>query len=191
MINELQRKGEPPFLRDDFHQVLLNLDRFGVFGQVEPLRKPLHVGIHHDAFQDAVGAAKHYVGCFARGAGNSEQVLHAARNLAAEVRENLPGGANQRLGFVVEEPGGPDVLSQFGLIRAGEIGHGRIFLEQAGRHFVYALVRALSGENSGYQKLPRIAVKQRNLNARVHRVQALHDLANPRGAVGGGFGTGN
>ena len=48
VIDQLQREFEPFLFRDDLHQVLLDLHRVGVLGQIQPLRVALNVRVHHD-----------------------------------------------------------------------------------------------------------------------------------------------
>ena len=95
--------------------------------------------------------------------------------------------ADHRLGLVVEEAGGPDVLRQFVLAGGGEILNGRVFLEQAGRHHVHALVGALRGEDGGDQQLPGVRMMQRAGDVGVHLVQRREDFFDAGGALGGGL----
>ena len=99
--------------------------------------------VHNHSFVHLVTTAEDYVGGLSGGAWNGQHFLHGFGHLAAKVRDDFASGADQRLGFVVEEARGADIVREFGLIRGREIGHGWIFLKQAGRHFVDALVGAL------------------------------------------------
>ena len=44
------------------------------------------------------------------------------------------------------------------MVRRRKIANRRIFLEQFRRHFIYSLVRTLSGKNCGDEELPRVLV---------------------------------
>jgi hypothetical protein len=61
--------------------------------------------------------------------GTVKQVLHIARNLAPEIVEDSFGGADHALGFVIEEPGGANIVGQFRLAHIGEGFDGRILAE--------------------------------------------------------------
>src|SRR5271157_2279826 len=52
--NNLVSEQYPLVLRDRLHEVLLDLDRVGVLGEIEPLGDALHVRIHHHARGNAV-----------------------------------------------------------------------------------------------------------------------------------------
>ena len=129
MVDQLQWKLNPLFLGDNLHKILLDLDRIGMFGKVEPPRDTLDVCIHYNPGRDSIVTAQNNVGCLASGAGNRHQFLHGLGDLTAEISENLAGGPKQRFGFVAEETGGPDVAPQFFQIRICEIGDSWIFLE--------------------------------------------------------------
>jgi hypothetical protein len=58
----------------------------------------------------------------------------------------------------------------------GEIRWGGILGEQAGRHFVDALIGALGGKNGGHQQFPRVAMMEGAGGGGVHFVQAAQDF---------------
>ncbi len=155
------REGDPALFRDQFHQILFDAFRIGVFGEPEALRDALDVGIDDHSGGDSEGRAENHVGRFAGGARDGEERVDVARDLAAEIGENFAGGADHRFGFVVEEAGGADVPGELGLVRRGEIADGGVFAEQRRRHHVDALVGALRRENGGDQQLPRAVVVER------------------------------
>jgi hypothetical protein len=129
VVNQLQRKLDPLLLGDDLHQILLDGDWIGILGQVQPPRHALHVRIHYDPGRDSIVAAQNDISCFTSGSRNRDQLLHGLGDLAIEISENLPGGADKRFGFIAEKTGGPDVAPKFFQICVGEIGDGWIFLE--------------------------------------------------------------
>src|SRR5215471_9563904 len=51
--NELVREEDPLFSRNRLHQVLFDLLRVVVAGEVKALRETLHVRVHHDSGSDA------------------------------------------------------------------------------------------------------------------------------------------
>ena len=191
MVNNLQRKLDPLLLGNDLHQILFDFHRRGLLGQVEPLRNSLHMRIHHHSGRNAVEGAEYDVGGLARGAGNGEHLIHGPGHFASEIGENLTRRANQRFRFVVEEARGANVLRQLGLVGMSEVGHGWIFLKQARRYFVDALISALRREDGGHQQLPGVVMLQRHLGRGVHFVQQLHDSPHSRGTLGCGLGARN
>ena len=157
--------------------------------QVEPLRQALDMCIHNHSGRHLERRAQHDVGGLARRARNGQQLVHRLGHLAAEVRENLARRADQRFRFVVEEARGSDILRQLRLVRAGQVSHGRVFLEKPGRHLVDALIGALSRKNGRNQKLPGVPVQQRDGRLRVHLVQQCQNVLDPGGSLGGIFRT--
>ena len=75
-----------------------------------------HVRIHHDSGRDSEGCSQHHVRGFAGRAGDGQQLFDIARDLAAEIGQDLARGSDDRFGFVVEESGGADVLRQLQLL---------------------------------------------------------------------------
>ncbi len=187
MQNDLVRKAYPPVLGNNLHQVALDFDGVGFSGEIEPQRNALHMRIDDDAGGDAVGRPEHDIGGLARRAGHGEKLLHGARDLAAEIVDDPPGCADNRLRFVIEESGAADVLRQhLGRYRREVLGRW-IFREQAGSDFVDALVGALCGENRRDQQLPWVPMMQRAGRVGVHTVEAPQNLLNARFTLGGGF----
>ncbi len=180
---------ENPFLfGDDLHQILFDLDGVGVLRQIQAARDALDVRIHHDAGRDSERGAEHYVRRLPRGAGDREEFLNGAWDLAAEISQDFSSGSDHRLRFVVEEPRGADILSQLGLIDVREILDGGVFTEQAGGHFIYALIRALSRQNGGDEEFPRVGVMERTGGAGVHLIENREDLPDARLSFGGVLG---
>ena len=162
-----------------------------MFREIQPARDTLNVRIHDDTRCDSVGRAQNDIRSLAGGAGNGEQFIHGLRHRSAEITQYSFRRADQRFGFVVEEAGGSDILRQLGLAHVGEVGDGWIFLKQAWRHLIHALVGALRRENGGHQQFPRIVVMERAGGLRVHLVQQFEDLLDAHLAFGSGFGAGN
>ena len=59
----------PAILRDDLHQVLLDLFRRVLLRELQPVRDAKHVRIDDDAARDAKGGAQDHIGSLARHAG--------------------------------------------------------------------------------------------------------------------------
>jgi len=129
MVDQLQWKLNPLFLGDNLHKILLDLDRIGMFGKVEPPRDTLDVCIHYNPGRDSIVTAQNNIGRFASGSRNRDQLLHGLGDLPAKISENLAGGSDQGFGLVPEETGGPDVIANFFQICIGEVADGWIFLE--------------------------------------------------------------
>src|SRR5579875_333674 len=53
------REQNPFLLRDDLHQVLLNLHGVGILRQIQPARDTLHMRIYHDPGGHAISRTKH------------------------------------------------------------------------------------------------------------------------------------
>ena len=129
MVDQLQWKLNPLFLGDDLHQILLDLDRIGMFGQVEPPRDTLDMSVHYNPGRDSIETTQNNIGRFASGSRNRDQLVHGLGDLPAKISENLPGGSDQRFCLVPEESGGPDVVAKLLQICVREVADGWIFLE--------------------------------------------------------------
>ncbi len=77
------REVRPVPARDERGHLGLDLHRVGVGRPVKPAGQPPEVGVHGDA-GDAEGVAEHHVGGLAADAGQGDQILQPARDLAAE-----------------------------------------------------------------------------------------------------------
>ena len=155
--------------------------------EIQPLGDALHVGIHHHPRGDAVGRAEHHVGGLAGGAGDGQHLFHGLRHLAAELGNHLLRRAHDGLGLVVEEAGAADIVGQNLRAHRREIRRRGVLGEQAGRHFVDALIGALGGKNGGHQQLPRVVMVERAGGGRVHLVQAAQDFGDALLPLGCGF----
>ena len=66
------------------------------------------------------------------------------------------------LALLLKKPVRADIVAEFHRLAAAKSAIIGIFLKQAGRHFVDALVGALRRENGRHQQLPAIAMEQRH-----------------------------
>src|ERR1700751_1006111 len=68
MPDQLVRELDPPVLRQNLHQVLLDLFGFGVLCEFQPPRESQNMGIDHNAARNSVSRAQNHVGGFSRDA---------------------------------------------------------------------------------------------------------------------------
>src|ERR1051326_5135425 len=66
MPDDLVREQYPFRLRDYFHQILFDLRRIGLLGELQPPRDPGHVRVDYDAHTLLEPRSQHYVRSFAR-----------------------------------------------------------------------------------------------------------------------------
>jgi hypothetical protein len=144
---------DPLLLRDDAHQVLLDLLQFLLDGQAEALADAGDVGIDDDTAGDAEGVGEDDVGRLTGDAGQGGQLLNGARHLAAEVLDEGLAGVLNGPGLVAVEAGRPEVVLQLGERGLGEGAGVGVLGEQAGGDLVDALVGGLGGEDGGHEQL--------------------------------------
>ena len=176
VIDDLMGKQNPSVLRHYFDQILFDLYRVGLPREVEPQGNALHMRVHHDAAGDSVGGSENHVGRFPRSTRDRQHLLHRPGNFASEFSHHSLGRSDDRFGFVIKEPCGPDVIGQHFRPNRREIPRCRIFSEQSGSHFIHALVGALCGEDGRHQQFPRRPVLQRAGRVRVSAVQNPEDF---------------
>ena len=87
--DEPMTPDRPMLARNDPHEVALNFLGVSVRRQLEPVRQPADVRVHHDALVDAEGVAEHDIRGLAPDARQRAQLLHLLRNLAAVACEDL------------------------------------------------------------------------------------------------------
>ena len=187
MLDDLMGEKDPPVLRDDLHQVLLDVHGIVVPGEVETPRYTMDVSIDHHTRRNAVSRSEDYVSRFACGARHGNQLVQCPRHIAVKIVYDPLRRADQRLRLVIEKTRRADVVSQNLLSRGGEIVRRRIFPEQFRRNFVYTLIGALRRKNSGHQQFPRAAVMQRARCLRVHPVKSFQNHLDPGIPLGSGL----
>ena len=106
---DLVGKKNPLLARDDAHQVLLDLLRVIVRGQLQAARDAVDMSIDDHAFSFLEPRAQHDVGRLACDAWKSEKLFHVIGYLAFIVGDDLFRGADDRLRLVAEKAGGTDV----------------------------------------------------------------------------------
>ncbi len=125
--------------------------------------------------------AEQHVGGFAANAGQSQQLLHPARDVTAETFQDCACRRLQRLGLLPEKTGRLDELLNF--FKRGE-GHCRNLWkspEQLRRRAINSLVGALGGQNSGDQTLPWGGEIQADARLRIKLRQCGRKPSRPRG----------
>src|ERR1051326_1749954 len=147
------------------------------------------MSIHYYAGGNTKSLAKHDIRGLARHARDGQHFLHCARNLAAVIRQDFLRGANEGLGFVVEEAGRMNISRQYLWARRREIVDRWIFLEQAWRHRVDQFVGGLRGKDRCNQKFPWRAMVQRRLYVGIHLVKQPYNFFDACLALGGRSGT--
>ena len=87
-------------------QILLNLDGVSVPGPAQALADATHMRIHNDAGCDPKRLGAHYVGGFARYAGQGQQRIHFLRHFAAVFGNDLAAGGLNVARLAAVEAGG-------------------------------------------------------------------------------------
>ncbi len=134
--------------------------------------------------RDSKGIAQHDIRGLSADARQGRELLHRARDLAAEVLDDLARGPLDADGFVVVEAAGADVLLDLFQIRVGPIGGGFIFPEQLRRDHVDPDIRALGRENRRDQQFQRVGEMQRDSGIGVGLLQDRQNLLDPLGRGG-------
>src|SRR5271169_21777 len=110
--DQLVREENPPVLRNNLHQIPLNLFRVGVLRQVQSFGKPLYVRIHHHPGRDPEPGTQHHVSCLPRHARQRQQLLHRLRHFPAKLLHDFLARAHDGLRLVAKKTGRPDFLLQ-------------------------------------------------------------------------------
>jgi hypothetical protein len=149
VMNNLVGEVDPFVLREDAHEVLLDLDRLVVLREFEAAGDAVHVGVYNDADGFAEPGAEDDIGGLAGGAGNSEEPFHVVGYLSGEIVNDYFCGSDDGFGFVAEESRGLDVGLELLGSECGEVLGRWVLLEDDGCDHVYAGVGALGGEDGG------------------------------------------
>lgn len=175
--DHLMAEGNPSFLRNDFHQVLLHLFRGIREREFQAVRNAENVRIHYQARGDSVSGAQNDISRFTRNPGKSEQVFHVLRHVPLELRHDLRRRAHDVFCLIAVEAGGANVLGQHLWPQGGKILRGGILCEKPRRHHVHTHVCALRRKYGCHQKLKWVFVLQGALRVREQRVQCGKNLA--------------
>src|SRR4029077_1162316 len=172
------REENPPLLRNNLDQVLLDLFRVRILRQVEALREPLHVRVHHNAGRDPERCAQHNVRRLPRYPRQRQQLLHRVRHFASKFFHNHLAGPDNGLRFIAEKAGGANVLLKLFWVCVSERLRPRILWEKRRRHLIHTLIGALCRKNRRNQQLKRVFVSQCAGNGRVSLVELFKYGAN-------------
>ena len=105
MQNQFVAEINPMILGHKLHQLVLNLHRIVLLGQAEPQTQSPDMCIDHDTAGDAKAGAEDDVGRLAADAGEFDEGVEIARDLAAVVRDDSRAGGFDVLGFVAKKTG--------------------------------------------------------------------------------------
>lgn len=171
---ESMRSECPVRLRQERHQIGLDLGGIALAGEVEPSRKALHVGVYRDRrFPEP--SPENDVGRLSAHAGKLYQVGHPVGHLAGVTLDQGLPHADQCLGLVLIKAGGADVLLEGGKARCGVIGSSPVLGEQPRCHLIDPFVRALGGKDGGYQKFQGVSVSESAVRVRILASKFSHD----------------
>ena len=88
-MNDLVREVDPSVLRQNLHQLLLDLLRRVALGQLQAPRNAEDMRVDHHAFCLAEADAQDYVGRFACSTGQRDKLGQRLGNLALEIGDQL------------------------------------------------------------------------------------------------------
>ncbi len=179
MVNQLMGKTDPTITWDLTHEILLDLVGICVGGHSQAIAQTLHMGIHNDTVTDSKSRTQHNIGRLTGHTGQLQEILHAFRNSFFERLNDPSGRPYQILGLVSKKTRASYDLLQLFLIRLGHLAGCRIALKQLGRDLIHAHIRALSGKDSGNEKLRRIVVMKSAFGIGIFLVQSPEDLSDP------------
>jgi len=155
MPDQEVREINPVRRRNNLHQVVFDLFRSGLPGEVEAPAQALDVGIHDNAFGFPVRDTEDDVGGFAAAAGQLDEFGQGGRDLAGMPLGQGPATVADGLGFVAEETGGLDQFFQLARRRGGKVGGGPVSGEEGRGDLVDTFVSALGAEDGGDEELQR------------------------------------
>ena len=166
---------DPLALRQELHQVLLDLRGVGVFREAQSLAQSRDVRIDHDARRDSKGRAKHDVRRFASDARQRDHLIHIARHFAAVLFDDALACRLDVLGLVAEEAGALNHFFQLLDRRIGHFASRRPAAEQFRRDHVHARVGALGRKDRRDQQLERRFVFEGTSRARIIGLETAND----------------
>src|SRR5216117_1223831 len=178
------REPGPLVARHECHQVPFDLHRVPLFRQAEQRRKPLNVGVDHDAFVLPEPGAEHDVRGFAAHTGELDQLLHGVGYRASMALDQRLRHPDDGFGLVAEEPRAVDLLLQDLRVGARIVLRRAILREQRRGDQVDPRVGGLCRQDGGDQQLERARVLQRAGRVGIGLLETGDDLADPRPPLG-------
>ena len=123
---------------------------------------------------------QHHVGGLSPDAGETSQLRHRFRHLAAEFANQLASAALQRLCFCAKQTERSYERFDFRGVRLTESFGVREAAKKPRRHFVYRSIGALGRQNHRNQELERISMYQRTCDLGIKPRKTIGDGASPR-----------
>ncbi len=102
----------PLFLRNDFHQIELNLDGVIILRQTNSLAHPAHVSIDRDA-GDSEGIPQNDIRRFSSHPGKGHQIFEGFLDFPPKSLHQFLAAFLDRFGFISVESGRSNLLLQF------------------------------------------------------------------------------
>ena len=103
-MNQPMREIDPFALRDDFHQISLDLFGRSAFGDSQQRGNSLDVRVDHHAAGNFPNGSQDNVGRFAPDARQRHQIVERLGDLAAEPLDDPLGHAAKAIGFGTKKP---------------------------------------------------------------------------------------
>src|SRR5690348_15261129 len=97
VMNHLVREQYPAILRDDLHQILLDLLRLVVLCELPAARDTMHVRIYDYSHSFVEPTAQNNIRCLPRHSGQRKELIDIVGNLPTEIADDLLRGSNDRL----------------------------------------------------------------------------------------------
>ncbi len=172
------REHRPLALREEVADDGLDLLRVRLVRPLPAPHEPPEVRVHGDA-RHSERIAQDDIRGLATDAGQRDQVLQAARHLAAEVVAQGRGQAEQRFRLGPEETRGPDQLLQRLGVRRRHVLRRRVGGEEGGGGLVDPQVGGLSRENRGDQQLEAVLEVELGVGVGIDLGELAVDPARP------------
>src|SRR5687767_3112301 len=149
MKDENVCEERPILLREQRHQLLLQLHRISFVAETQPETQTPNVGVDHHSLVLPECVAEDDVGGLAADSRQLHESFHRVGDFAVVPLDQSLAQTNQALRLVAEETGAPDYLLQFFPWSIGKSRGRRKGLEEQRRHHVYTLVGALGAQDRG------------------------------------------
>src|SRR5437899_7458650 len=177
--HEIPRRLHPVLPRIERPQLLL--DAVGSLpGEAEPGGDALDMAVDGDR-RNPKGVPEDDRCGLATDASKPHQRLHVARDLAAELGQQLLGGPTDRLRLHPEEAGGVNVALELLDRHLQVVGRAAVLREESARHLVDVFVLRLRGQDRRDEELERAAELERRPPVRLGLGQARQHT--PRSAA--------
>ena len=148
-------KVDPLALRNEMHQISLNL--FGTLAIRDPetLTDAADMGVDHDTAGNSKRGPQQHIGRFATDSGELHQFFQRSGEFTLVLLDHGLCHSNQVFRFIAEKTSRLNHLLQLLGDRFGELLRGGIPGKQLRCHLVHPFIRTLCGQNRGGEKLKR------------------------------------